>query len=340
MFNTEKPIITLAIETSCDDTSISILENNKILSNVIYNQKVHEKYGGVVPEFASREHLINILPVLKYSLEKAGKTLKDIDIIAVTYCPGLLGSLIVGVSFAKGLSVALNRPLIGVNHLHGHILCHYLEINEGQEYPKFPHISLIVSGGHSQLVLVKDFFNFEIIGNTLDDAAGEAFDKVAKLLGLPYPGGPYIDKLASTGNPNAYIFSTPKVPDLNFSFSGLKTNIYYFLKKKLQENPNFIKENINDICASFQKTIIDYLIQNCIKALKKYNIKVLTIGGGVSANTELREKVKNLQNFGYKVFIPEKLLTTDNAAMIGIVGFIKYINNFIDDLNLTPLANC
>lgn len=323
---TISPVFILAIESSCDDTAAAVLQNDKVLSNVVANQLIHNEFGGVVPELASRAHQQNIVPVIDAALKKANITKEQLSAIAFTQGPGLMGSLLVGSSFAKSLSMALNIPLIAVNHMHAHILAHFID-EENFDKPDFPFLALTISGGHTQIVLVRDFFDLEIIGETTDDAVGEAFDKSAKILGLPYPGGPLIDKYAQLGNPKAFAFTKPKVPELNFSFSGLKTAILYFIQKKVAENPNFVEENLNDICASIQHTIIEILMDKLKLAVKETGIKQIAIGGGVSANSGIRTTLKNAeQKYGWKTFIPKFEYTTDNAAMIGIVGYHKFLN--------------
>ena len=315
-----KDVNILAIETSCDDTSVAILKNQKVLSNIVSSQKIHEIYGGVVPELASREHDKLIIPVIKKALNVAGKNLYDIDAIAYTRGPGLLGSLLVGTSFAKSLALSLEIPLIEVNHMHAHILSIFIDDNP--EKPKFPFIALTVSGGHTQLVLVKSYENFIELGSTLDDAAGEAFDKSGKLMDLDYPAGPKIDKLASKGDFNKFKFTKPVVDDLNFSFSGLKTNFKNFINK---QSSDFIQENIHDICASLQFTIIDILIDKIVMAKNKHNINDFVVCGGVSANSFLRQKLKDLErNTNIKTYLPKIIYSTDNAAMIGINGYFKF----------------
>lgn len=331
--------IILGIETSCDDTSVALVRDNTLLSNIIANQDIHKKYGGVVPELASRSHQSNIIPVLSEALKESNVKLTEIDAIAFTRGPGLIGSLLVGTSFAKGLSIGLNKPLIEVNHLQGHVLSHFiLEPNEKKEFPEFPHISLLVSGGHTQIIKVQSPYQFELLGTTIDDAAGEAFDKAAKVLGLDYPGGPLIDKLAQSGNPHSFKFSKPNVDRLNFSFSGLKTSFLYFIRDKLKENQNFVKENINDICASYQHTITEILIEKTLKALQENRIKTITISGGVAANSEIRKRFSNLIEKGYKVFLPKKKFTTDNAAMIAIVGYYKFLKSEFTNFETSPIA--
>jgi len=319
-------VFILAIESSCDDTAAAILQNDKVLSNVVANQLIHNLYGGVVPELASRAHQQNIVPVIDAALRKANITKEQLSAIAFTQGPGLMGSLLVGSSFAKSLSLALNIPLIAVNHMQAHILAHFIN-EEGFDKPTFPFLALTISGGHTQIVKVNDFFDMEIIGETTDDAVGEAFDKSAKILGLPYPGGPLVDKYANLGNPKAFAFTKPKVPGLDFSFSGLKTAILYFIQKKKLENPNFIDENLNDICASIQHTIIEILMDKLKLAVKETGIKQIAIGGGVSANSGIRNTLKGAEKkYGWKTYIPKFEYTTDNAAMIGIVGYQKFLS--------------
>jgi N6-L-threonylcarbamoyladenine synthase len=319
-------VFILAIESSCDDTAAAVLHNDKVLSNVVANQSIHNLYGGVVPELASRAHQQNIVPVIDTALKKANILKKQLSAIAFTQGPGLMGSLLVGSSFAKSLSLALQIPLIAVNHMQAHILAHFIA-EEGFEKPTFPFLALTISGGHTQIVQVNDFFDMKIIGETTDDAVGEAFDKSAKILGLPYPGGPLVDKYAQLGNPKAFAFTKPKVPGLDFSFSGLKTAILYFIQKKKQENPNFIEENLNDICASIQQTIIEILMDKLQLAVKQTGIKQIAIGGGVSANSGIRKTLKETENkYGWKTYIPKFEYTTDNAARIGILGYQKFLS--------------
>jgi len=335
----QSPIIILGIESSCDDTAAAVISDGKILANVIANQDVHKAYGGVVPELASRAHQQNIVPVVDAALKKAGVDKKQISAVAFTNGPGLMGSLLVGSSFAKTFALALAIPIIEVNHMQGHILAHFITENDGtSNKPTFPFICLTVSGGHTQLVKVVDYFTMEVIGETIDDAAGEAFDKVAKMLQLPYPGGPLVDKYAKLGNATRFNFPHPKVEGLNFSFSGLKTSVLYFLQKEQQINPNFIEENLNDICASVQKTIVDILLINVKKALIKENINQIAIAGGVSANSELRTRLLELENENYKVFIPKFEYCTDNAAMIAITGYYKFLQGEYASQQITPNA--
>ena len=325
----EKPVFILAIESSCDDTAAAVLINDKVLSNVVANQLIHNEFGGVVPELASRAHQLNIVPVIDAALKKAGIQKEALSAIAFTQGPGLMGSLLVGSSFAKSMAIALGIPLIAVNHMQAHILAHFID-EVGFDKPTFPFLALTISGGHTQIVRVNDFFNMEIIGETTDDAVGEAFDKSAKILGLPYPGGPLVDKNAQLGNPKAFAFTKPKVPELDFSFSGLKTAILYFIQKNVAVNPNFIEENLEDICASIQHTIIEILMDKLKLAVAQTGIKQVAIGGGVSANSGIRKTLKEAeQKYGWKTYIPKFEYTTDNAAMIGIVGYQKFlIDNF------------
>jgi N6-L-threonylcarbamoyladenine synthase len=321
----KKPVYILAIESSCDDTAAAILQNDKVLSNIVANQLIHNQYGGVVPELASRAHQQNIVPVIDAALRKANIQKEQLTAIAFTQGPGLMGSLLVGSSFAKSLSLALNIPLIAVNHMQAHILAHFID-EEGYQKPEFPFLALTISGGHTQIVKVNAYFDMEIIGETTDDAVGEAFDKSAKILGLTYPGGPLVDKNAQLGNPKTFTFTKPKVPGLDFSFSGLKTAILYFIQKNLAQNPAFIEENINDICASVQYTIIEILMDKIKLAVAQTGINRIAIGGGVSANSGIRTAMKEAQTqFGWQTYIPKFEYTTDNAAMIGIVGYQKYL---------------
>lgn len=333
-------ITILGIESSCDDTSASVIRGGEMLSNVIASQAVHAQYGGVIPELASRAHSQNIVPVIDTALKKAGITVDQVDGIAFTRGPGLLGSLLVGISFAKGLSIANNIPLIEVNHLQGHILSHFVDI-PGQDSPKprFPFLCLLVSGGHTQIILVRDYFDMEIVGSTIDDAAGEAFDKCAKVMGLPYPGGPVVDKLARHGNPEAFKFARPQVGELDFSFSGVKTSFLYFLRDKMAENPDFIEQNKADLAASIQHTIVDILLTKLTKAAKRFSVKEVAIAGGVSANSGLREGLAALgEKKGWTVHIPPFLLTTDNAAMIAITGYYKYLREEFSSLDVAPVT--
>jgi N6-L-threonylcarbamoyladenine synthase len=334
----KKPIFILAIESSCDDTAAAVLKNNTVLSNIVANQKVHEQYGGVVPELASRAHQQNIVPVIHTALEKANIDKNQLDAIAFTQGPGLMGSLLVGGSFAKSMAMSLDIPLIAVNHMQAHILAHFID-EEGYDMPEFPFIALTISGGHTQIVVVKNHFEMEIIGETTDDAVGEAFDKSAKILGLPYPGGPLIDQYAQLGDPNAFQFTKPKIPGLNFSFSGLKTQILYFIQNNVKQNPNFIEENRNDICASIQNIIINILMDKIKMAVEETGIKQIAIGGGVSANSGIRKTLKETEGkYGWKTYIPKFEYTTDNAAMIGIVGYHKFLQNKFEDNNVVSKA--
>lgn len=331
-------VFILAIESSCDDTAAAVLKNNAVLSNVVARQSIHEEYGGVVPELASRAHQQNIVPVIDVALKKANVKLNQLSAIAFTQGPGLMGSLLVGASFAKSLALALDIPLIAVNHMHAHILAHFID-EEGFDKPTFPFLALTISGGHTQIVKVNDFFNMKIIGETTDDAVGEAFDKTAKILGFPYPGGPLIDQFAKEGNPKKYQFTKPKVPNLDFSFSGLKTQILYFVQKNVLENPNFIEENKADICASVQQTIIEILMDKLKLAVAETGINQIAIGGGVSANSGIRQTLREAENkYGWKTFVPKFEYTTDNAAMIGIVGYHKFLHDKFSDANVVSKA--
>lgn len=327
--------IILGIESSCDETSAAICIDGKICSNIIANQTVHEKFGGVVPELASRAHQQNIIPTVGQAIQEAKVHKNDIDAVAFTRGPGLLGSLLVGTSFAKAFALARNIPLIDVNHMQAHILAHFIE----EPTPTFPFLCLTVSGGHTQLVLVKEYFHMELIGQTLDDAAGEAFDKTAKILGLPYPGGPLIDRYAQLGDANAFMFPEPQIPGLNFSFSGLKTSILYFVQKKEAEQANFIQHYLNDICASVQARIVSILISKLKRAAKETGVKDIAVAGGVSANSGLRIAVTKLgEENGWRVFIPRFEYCTDNAAMIAIAGHYKYLARDFVGQDVTPLA--
>lgn len=330
----------LGIESSCDDTSAAILRDEYLLSNVMASQEVHRQYGGVIPELASRAHQQNILPVVSEALRQAGVTMDDVDAIAFTRGPGLLGSLLVGTSFAKGLSLSCGKPMIEVNHLQGHILSHFVKV-EGRENhcPEFPYLCLLVSGGHTQIVRVDAPLKFEILGHTIDDAVGEAFDKCAKHMGLGYPGGPVVDRLAKEGDPMKFRFAKPNIPDLNYSFSGIKTSLLYFLRDHLKENPDFIEENKADICASFQKDLIDILLKKLVIAAKQTGIRQVAISGGVSANSGLRNRiVEEGQKRGWTTFLPEFRFTTDNAAMIAITGYFNYQQKLFAPLDIAPLS--
>ncbi|ASB49947.1 tRNA (adenosine(37)-N6)-threonylcarbamoyltransferase complex transferase subunit TsaD [Alkalitalea saponilacus] len=332
--------IILGIESSCDDTSASIIKNDTILSNVIAGQSVHEEYGGVVPELASRAHQQNIIPVVFKALKDAGITAEDVNAVAFTRGPGLLGSLLVGTSFAKGFALARNIPLIEIDHLQAHVLAHFIqEPDNPKKVPQFPFLCLLVSGGNSQIILVRNHLDMEIIGHTIDDAAGEAFDKCAKTIGLPYPGGPLIDKYAQQGNPDAFTFNKPKIPGLNYSFSGLKTSFLYFLRDQLKENPNFIDENIPSLCASLQKTIVEVLMGKLIRAAKETGIKEIALAGGVSANTGLQNAITTeAQKRGWQTYIPKLSYSTDNAAMIAITGYYKYMKGEFAGQDVVPYA--
>jgi len=333
-----KDLYILGIESSCDDTSAAIIYNGKVLSNVVAGQKIHEAYGGVVPELASRAHQQNIVPVVHQALKGANINKNQLSAIAFTNGPGLMGSLLVGTSFAKSMALSLDIPLIAVNHMQAHILAHFIE-EENQSVPPFPFICLTISGGHTQLVKVTNYFEFEILGETTDDAVGEAFDKTAKILGLPYPGGPLVDQYAKLGNPKAFSFTKPKVGDLEFSFSGLKTGILYFIQKNIKENPQFIEENLPDICASVQRTIVEILMEKIHNAVKQTGITHIAIAGGVSANSEIRKILKATEQLhGWNTYIPNFEYTTDNAAMIGIVGYLKYLQNSFSDQSISARA--
>lgn len=330
--------IILGIESSCDDTSAAVIQGSKILSNIAANQEIHNEYGGVVPELASRAHQQNIIPVVQKSLNQAKIQQKDISAIGFTRGPGLLGSLLVGTSFAKSLAMSLNVPLIEVNHLQAHILAHFIE-DANPEPPKFPFLCLTVSGGHTMIVLVKDYFKMEILGKTIDDAAGEAFDKIGKILGLDYPAGPIIDQLAKEGNENAFQFSKPKLERYDYSFSGIKTSVLYFIQKEVKKNPHFIQEHLNDLCASVQKTIVDTLMNKLEKAAKDLGIKEVAIAGGVSANSVLRQAMHTkAEELGWNIYIPKFEYTTDNAAMIAMVAQLKYERGLFADLSISASA--
>ena len=343
-----KKTIILAIESSCDDTSAAVICDGVLLSNTTASQAVHEEFGGVVPELASRAHQLNIVPVVDAALKRANVTTAELSAIAFTRGPGLLGSLLVGTSFAKGLALAHNIPLVEVNHLQAHILAHFIKTEptptpslKGGESasPNFPFLCLLVSGGNSQIVLVKDHYTMEIIGQTIDDAAGEAFDKCAKIMGLPYPGGPWIDRLAKEGNAEAFAFAKPNIPGYNYSFSGLKTSFLYFLRDNLKDNPNFIEENKADLCASLQKTVIDILINKLKKAAKELKVTEIAVAGGVSANSGLREALLDLgRRHRWKVHIPPFAYTTDNAAMVAQAGYYRYLKGDFCPIDAAPYA--
>lgn len=354
---TEKPIIILGIESSCDETSAAVIKDCKVLANLIASQKIHELYGGVVPELASRAHQKNIVPVVDQALRDSGIKKEELSAIAFTRGPGLIGSLLVGVSFAKAMALALNIPLIEVNHMQAHVLAHFIRrkpdekekiVHTAPEMPNLPFICLTVSGGHTQIVLVKDFLNMEIIGETIDDAAGEAFDKAAKILGLPYPGGPLIDKYAQTGNPHAFKFAEPNIAGLNFSFSGLKTSILYFIRDNVKSNPDFIEKNLNNLCASIQYTIVKILMDKLMLATRQFSLSApgkteekycIAIAGGVSANSGLRKALTETGNkLGWHTYIPPFEYCTDNAAMIAIAGHYKYLKKEFAAQNVAPSA--
>jgi N6-L-threonylcarbamoyladenine synthase len=330
----------LAIESSCDDTSVAVVRDGYVLSNLIANQDIHMSYGGVVPELASRAHQANIVPVTHLAMVKAGITAEDVDAVAFTRGPGLLGSLLVGTSFAKGFALAMDLPLIEVNHLQAHVMSHFiLESGREDKIPSFPFLCLLVSGGHTRIIVMKSHLEMEVIGNTIDDAAGEAFDKCGKVMGFPYPAGPLIDKMAVRGNKNAFSFSKPVVKGLDFSFSGLKTSFLYFIRDRIKEDPNFIENNKADLCASLQNTIVAILVGKLTKASIQTGIREVGIAGGVSANSALREGMKEeAAKRKWNLFIPEFRYTTDNAAMIGITGYYKYMRGEFCGHDIVPLA--
>jgi N6-L-threonylcarbamoyladenine synthase len=337
----KKKICILGIESSCDDTSAAILQNDQLLSNKVANQQVHIEYGGVVPELASRAHQQNIIPVIDQAIKSAGIELEEIDAVAFTRGPGLMGSLLVGSSFAKGFSLSRNIPLIEINHLHAHVLALFIQdqVDVKTPTPAFPFLCLLVSGGHTQIIIVKDFLDMEIIGQTIDDAAGEAFDKCGKVIGLPYPAGPIIDKKAREGNPEAFNFNKPKIPGLGYSFSGLKTSFLYFIRDELKKNPSFIDNNLNDLCASLQRTIVEILVDKVIIAAKETGISEIGVAGGVSANSGLKSALQKQADLsGWKVYIPKLAYTMDNAAMIGITGYYKYLQKEFTDQSIAPKA--
>lgn len=332
-------VIILGIESSCDDTSAAVIRDGILACNVIAGQKVHEEYGGVVPELASRAHQQNIVPVVDAALKRAGVNKSDLSAIAFTRGPGLLGSLLVGTSFAKGLSLGLDIPIIDVNHLHGHILSHFIRKEANYVVPEFPYICLLVSGGNSQIILVKSPSDMEVLGQTIDDAAGEAFDKCAKVMGLPYPGGPHIDRLASEGDPHRFKFSKPRISGLDYSFSGLKTSFLYTLRDNIASDPDFIEKNKADLAASLQATIIDILLTKLKKAVEQTGVRTVAIGGGVSANSGVRNAVADYcKQKGLTAFIPERAFTTDNAAMVAIAGYFKYLDNQFCEYDAAPYA--
>lgn len=332
-------ITILGIESSCDDTSAAIIRNGLLLSNVIASQSVHEEYGGVVPELASRAHQQNIVPVVDAAIRRAGISKTDLSAIAFTRGPGLLGSLLVGTSFAKGLSLGLRIPIVDVNHLHGHVLSHFVRRKPDDRVPEYPFLCLLISGGNSQLILVKNYNDMEILGQTIDDAAGEAFDKCAKVMGLPYPGGPHIDRLAAEGDPKRFRFAKPHIPGLDYSFSGLKTSFLYTLRDQKRLDPDFIEKNKADLAASLQRTIIEILLDKLDKAVKQTGVSTVAIGGGVSANSGVRAAVADYcESHGLTAFIPERAFTTDNAAMVAIAGYYKYLDKEFCPYSLAPYA--
>lgn len=334
-----KPTIILGIESSCDDTSAAVLRDGILLSNVIASQKVHEEYGGVVPELASRAHQQNIVPVVDTALRRAGIDRHDLSAIAFTCGPGLLGSLLVGTSFAKGLSLGLRVPMVDVNHLHGHVLSHFVRRDPADEVPGFPYLCMLVSGGNSQLILVRSPRDMEVLGQTIDDAAGEAFDKCAKVMGLPYPGGPHIDRLAAEGDPRRFRFAKPHIPELNYSFSGLKTSFLYTLRDAVAADPDFVEKNKADLAASLQATIISILLDKLDLAVRRTGVRTVAIGGGVSANSGVRAAVADYcSRHGLKAFIPERAFTTDNAAMVAIAGYFKYLDGEFCAYDSVPFA--
>ena len=332
--------IILGIESSCDDTSAAVIKDGYLLSNVLASQDVHKAYGGVIPELASRAHQLNIVPVVSQAIDRAGISLSDITAIAFTRGPGLLGSLLVGTSFAKGLSIALGCPLVEVNHLQGHVLANFIkEYGKDTPVPQFPYLCLLVSGGNSQIVRVDDPLHFEILGQTIDDAVGEAFDKCSKMMGLGYPGGPVIDRLARQGDPERFKFARPHVPGLDYSFSGVKTSLLYFVRDELRKDPDFMEKNKEDICASFQKTLVDILLDKLVKAAEQTGIREVTIGGGVSANSGLRSRIEEEgRRRGWNTYLPEFKFTTDNAAMIAIAGYYHYLAGERTPLDVAPVS--
>jgi N6-L-threonylcarbamoyladenine synthase len=331
--------IILAIESSCDDTSAAVLHDDRLLSNVIASQKVHEQYGGVVPELASRAHQQNIVPVVDTAIHNAGITKEQIDAVAFTRGPGLLGSLLVGVSFAKSFAQAMNIPLIEVNHLQAHVLSHFIRENDDSVVPQFPFLCLLVSGGHTQIILLRDHFDMEVLGQTIDDAAGEAIDKAAKIMDLGYPGGPIIDRLAKDGNPDIYHFATPNIPGYNYSFSGVKTSFLYYLRDNLKDDPNFIEEHKADLCAGIQQCIVGFLLKKFEKAANATHVHEVAIAGGVSANSALRSQLQQMgDRHHWRCFIPKMQFCTDNAAMVGIAGYFKYLKKDFADISLAPFT--
>ncbi|MDE6872102.1 MAG: tRNA (adenosine(37)-N6)-threonylcarbamoyltransferase complex transferase subunit TsaD [Bacteroidales bacterium] len=332
--------IILGIESSCDDTSAAVIKDGYLLSNVLASQDVHKAYGGVIPELASRAHQLNIVPVVSQAIDRAGIKASDITAIAFTRGPGLLGSLLVGTSFAKGLAVSLGKPLVEVNHLQGHILANFIKQKDSENrHPSFPYLCLLVSGGNSQIVKVNSPLDFEIMGQTIDDAVGEAFDKCSKMMGLGYPGGPIVDRLAKLGDPDRFHFAKPHVPGFDYSFSGVKTSLLYFVRDQIAIDPDFMEKNKEDICASFQRTLIEILMDKLIKAARQTGIKEITIGGGVSANSGLRNAVtEEGRKRGWNTYLPEFKFTTDNAAMIAIAGWFHYMNGERTSLDVAPVS--
>ena len=330
----------LGIESSCDDTSAAVIRDEYLLSNVMASQEVHRRYGGVVPELASRAHQQNIVPVVSQALEQAGVRMEEVDALAFTRGPGLLGSLLVGTSFAKGLAVASGKPIIEVNHLQGHILSHFVKVPGAENrQPKFPFLCLLVSGGHTQIVRVDNHLDFEILGRTIDDAVGEAFDKCAKLMDLGYPGGPLVDKLAREGDPGRFRFAKPNIPGLDYSFSGIKTSLLYFLRDRLKDDPDFLKNNMADLCASFQRDLIDILLKKLVLAVKETGIREVALSGGVSANSGLRSRIEEEgRRRGWNTYLPALRFTTDNAAMIAITGYYRYRRGLFAPLDIAPIS--
>lgn len=333
-------LLILGIESSCDDTSAAVLRGNTLLSNVIASQAVHKEYGGVVPELASRAHEQNILPVVSEAIKRAGISANDLDAIAFTRGPGLLGSLLVGVNYAKGLAMSLGIPMVEVNHLHAHVMAHFIEEKEEEhQSPEYPFLCLLVSGGNSQIILCHSPYKMEIVGQTIDDAAGEAFDKCAKVMGLGYPGGPIVNRLANEGNPHAFKFAKPNVPGYDYSFSGLKTSFLYTLRDEIKLNPNFVEENKEDLCASLQYTVIEILMKKLRLAAKELKIKHVAVAGGVSANTGLREAfVDHARRYGWSIYIPKFAYTTDNAAMVAMSGHYNYLEGKQNEMDTVPYA--
>ncbi|WP_304966715.1 tRNA (adenosine(37)-N6)-threonylcarbamoyltransferase complex transferase subunit TsaD [Duncaniella muris] len=332
-------VIILGIESSCDDTSAAVIRDGVLLSNVIASQQVHAEFGGVVPELASRAHQQNIVPVVDTALKRAGVAREELSAIGFTRGPGLLGSLLVGTSFAKGMSLGLRIPIVDVNHLHGHVLSHFIRRNEDDRVPEYPFICLLVSGGNSQIILVRNYNDMEILGQTIDDAAGEAFDKCAKVMGLPYPGGPHIDRLAAEGDPKRFRFAKPHIPGLDYSFSGLKTSFLYTLRDEIRKNPDFIEQNKADLAASLQRTIIEILMDKLDKAVRQTGVTTVAIGGGVSANSGVRDAVADYcSRRGLTAFIPERVFTTDNAAMVAIAAYYKYLDRQLCRYDEVPYA--